>query len=102
SGGMVGGWVADGFRATIGGAAHAAPVALIVGGALLVGRRALVYVSPFRTGLAVTSFGLLAALGANHGGAIGRGLAHMFGILVRSAGAAHIRVRAALLRSRLT
>src|SRR5690242_85853 len=57
SGGMVGGWVADGFRATIGAAAFAAPVALIVVGALMVGRSALVDVSPFRTGLAVTSFG---------------------------------------------
>src|SRR5262245_42122756 len=51
SGGMVGGWVADGFRATLGSAAYVAPVAFVVVGALMVARSALVDVRPFRTGL---------------------------------------------------
>src|SRR6185295_2749668 len=65
SGGMVGG--------AIGAAAYVAPVAFVVVGALMVARSELVDVRPFRTGLIVTTFGLLAALGAAHGGAIGRG-----------------------------
>src|SRR4051794_13823122 len=94
SGGMVGGWVADGFRATIGAAAYVAPVAFVVVGALMVARSALVDVRPFRTGLIVTAFGLLAALGASHGGAIGRGLEQLFGLLVGSTGTLIIGVLA--------
>src|SRR3954453_23710924 len=66
SGGMVGGWIADGFAASIGAAAYVAPVAFVVVGALMVARSALVDVRPFRTGLVVTTFGLLAMLGAAH------------------------------------
>ncbi|MDX6486134.1 MAG: segregation ATPase FtsK/SpoIIIE, family, partial [Gaiellaceae bacterium] len=86
SGGMVGGWIADGFRAAIGSAAYVAPVAFVAVGALMVARSSLVDVKPFRTGLAVTSFGLLAALGSSHGGATGRGLEGIFGLLVGSTG----------------
>jgi DNA segregation ATPase FtsK/SpoIIIE, S-DNA-T family len=86
SGGMVGGWIADVFTGTIGAAAYVAPVALTVVGGLMVGRSALVDVRPFRTGLAVTSFGLLTMLGSAHGGAIGRGLARLFGLLLGSTG----------------
>src|SRR5438093_332681 len=93
-GGMVGGWIADGFLAAIGAAAYVAPVAFVGVGALMVARSALVDVSPFRTGLAVTSFGLLAALGANHGGAIGRGLQGIFGLLVGATGTTIIGVLA--------
>ena len=93
-GGMVGGWIADGFTACIGAAAYVAPVAFVVVGALMVTRSALVDVSPFRTGVAVTSFGLLAALGSNHGGAIGRGLQGIFGILVGATGTTIIGVLA--------
>src|SRR5207237_10318142 len=50
------------------------------------GRRALVGVRPFRTGLAVTTFGLLMTLGAGHGGAAGRGLGTLFGALLGSTG----------------
>src|SRR5881296_832676 len=85
-GGMVGGWITDGFMAAIGAATYVAPVTFVAVGGLMVARSALVDVSPFRTGLAVTSFGLLAALGANHGGAIGRGLQGIFGILVGATG----------------
>src|SRR5204863_4823663 len=90
----VGGWIADGFVAAIGAAAYVAPVALVAVGALMVARSELVDVSPFRTGLAVTSFGLLAALGSNHGGAIGRGLQGIFGMLVGVTGTTIIGVLA--------
>src|SRR3954470_18634176 len=86
SGGMVGGWVADGFRATIGAAAYVAPVAFVVVGALMVARSALVDVRPFRTGLVVTTFGLLAMLGAAHGGAAGAGLGTLIGLLLGTTG----------------
>src|SRR5256714_36331 len=94
SGGMVGGAIADGFKGAIGAAAYVAPVAFVVVGALMVARSALVDVRPFRTGLIVTAFGLLAALGASHGGAIGRGLEQLFGLLVGSTGTLIIGVLA--------
>src|SRR5436309_502133 len=85
-GGMVGEWIAYGFTGTIGAAAYVAPVALTTVGALMVARSALIDVRPFRTGLAVTSFGLLLALGSGHGGAIGARLATMFGLLLVNTG----------------
>src|SRR6478672_9310242 len=94
SGGMVGGAIADGFTGAIGAAAYVAPVAFVVVGALMVGRSALVDVRPFRTGLIVAAFGLLAALGASHGGALGRGLEKLFGLLVGSTGTMIIGVLA--------
>jgi DNA segregation ATPase FtsK/SpoIIIE, S-DNA-T family len=94
SGGMVGGAIADGFTGAIGAAAYVAPIAFVVVGALMVARSALVDVRPFRTGLIVTSFGLLAALGAAHGGAIGSGLDELFGLLVGSTGTTIIGVLA--------
>jgi DNA segregation ATPase FtsK/SpoIIIE, S-DNA-T family len=95
-GGMVGEWVAYGFTGTIGAAAYVAPVALTAIGALMVARSALIDVRPFRTGLAVTSFGLLAALGTGHGGAIGSGLQDLFGLLVGGTGTTIIGVLALL------
>src|SRR6059058_666318 len=86
SGGMIGGGIADIFTGGIGAAAYVAPVAFVIVGALMVARSALVDVRPFRTGLAVTSFGLLLALGSGHGGAIGAGLATMFGLLLGNTG----------------
>jgi len=86
SGGMVGGGIADGFAGAIGAAAYVAPMAFLVVGALMVARSELIDVRPFRTGLAVTSFGLLATLGDKHGGALGRGLEKLFGLLVGSTG----------------
>jgi S-DNA-T family DNA segregation ATPase FtsK/SpoIIIE len=94
SGGMVGSVIADGFTGAIGTAAYVAPVAFVSVGALMVARSALVDVRPFRTGLMVTAFGLLAALGASHGGAIGRGLEQLFGLLVGSTGTTIIGVLA--------
>jgi S-DNA-T family DNA segregation ATPase FtsK/SpoIIIE len=94
SGGMVGGAIADGFAGTIGAAAYVAPAAFVVVGALMVARSELVDVRPFRTGLIVTAFGLLATLGTGHGGALGRGLANLFGLLVGSTGTTIIGVLA--------
>jgi DNA segregation ATPase FtsK/SpoIIIE, S-DNA-T family len=94
SGGMVGGAIADGFTGAIGAAAYVAPVAFVAIGALMVARSDLVDVRPFRTGLIVTAFGLLATLGAEHGGAIGRGLEKLFGLLVGSTGTTIIGVLA--------
>jgi len=94
SGGMVGGAIADGFTGTIGAAAYVAPIAFVAVGALMVARSRLVDVRPFRTGLIVAAFGLLAALGAGHGGALGRGLEKLFGLLVGSTGTTIIGVLA--------
>src|SRR6188472_2076041 len=67
-GGLVGGGIADGFGQAFGAAAYAAPLALTVIGGLMVFRSALVDVRPFRTGLPILAFGLLLALGREHGG----------------------------------
>jgi S-DNA-T family DNA segregation ATPase FtsK/SpoIIIE len=94
SGGMVGGWIADVFTGGIGTAAFVAPVTLVALGALMVARSALVDVRPFRTGLVVTTFGLLATLGSDHGGAFGRGLERLFGTLLGSTGTTLVGVLA--------
>jgi S-DNA-T family DNA segregation ATPase FtsK/SpoIIIE len=86
NGGTVGGGIADGFKAVIGGAAYAAPIVFLILGALMVARSELVDVRPFRTGIAVTTFGLLATLGSAHGGAIGSGFAQLFGLLLGTTG----------------
>jgi DNA segregation ATPase FtsK/SpoIIIE, S-DNA-T family len=94
SGGMIGGGVADGFVGAIGTAAYVAPVAFVAVGALMVARSALVDVRPFRTGLVVTTFGLLAALGSGQGGALGRGLERLFGLLLGGTGTTIVGVLA--------
>jgi hypothetical protein len=57
NGGYVGGWLGDGLQRLIGVAAYGLPVALVVLGALMVMRSALVDVRPFRIGLAVLARG---------------------------------------------
>jgi S-DNA-T family DNA segregation ATPase FtsK/SpoIIIE len=83
NGGIVGQRVADAAHALLGAAAYVAPLACIAVGALMVARSALVDLRPFRTGLAVVVFGLLATLGSAHGGyagtAIGGGLGKLLG-----------------------
>jgi S-DNA-T family DNA segregation ATPase FtsK/SpoIIIE len=86
SGGMVGGWVADGCRAVVGAAAYAAPPAMLTLGWLMVVRSELVDVRPFRTGLGITAFGLLTMLGHAHGGAMGGGFGDLFGLLLGTTG----------------
>jgi len=87
NGGTVGGGIADGFSAVVGDGAYVAPIVCLVLGALMVTRSELVDVRPFRTGIAVTSFGLLTTLGSSHGGATGRGFARLFGLQI---GRAHV------------
>jgi DNA segregation ATPase FtsK/SpoIIIE, S-DNA-T family len=94
SGGMVGGGIADAFIAAIGDAAYVAPIAFLVVGGLMVARSALVDVRPFRTGLIVSAFGLLAALGSAHGGAFGDGIEALFGLLLGSTGTTIVGVLA--------
>ena len=80
SGGMVGGWLADGFTGAIGAAAYAAPVALLALGALMVMRSELVDVRPFRAGLAVLVFGLMITLGKDQGGYAGQAMGGAVGV----------------------
>src|SRR6187397_847484 len=87
NGGYVGLWVADGLRALIGGAAYGLPLALIVVGALMVGRSDLVDVRPFRTGLAVLALGLMLTLG-DQGGYLGRALGDSLGLALGGTGVA--------------
>ena len=87
SGGRVGGWLADGLEAVVGGAVYALPLSLVTVGSLMLARSDLVDVRPFRTGLAVSSFGLMLALGG-HGGYVGDGLNNVFGALLGDTGAA--------------
>lgn len=91
-GGVVGGPVEDGLRGAIGAAAYVAPAALFVLGLLMVSRSELVDVRPFRTGLIVLSLGLLLALGADHGGLVGRALEGVVGTLLGSTGATIVGV----------
>ncbi len=91
-GGVVGGPVEDGFRGAIGAAAYVAPLALFVLGLLMVSRSELVDVRPFRTGLIVLSLGLLLALGADHGGLVGRALGGTVGTLLGVTGATIVGV----------
>jgi S-DNA-T family DNA segregation ATPase FtsK/SpoIIIE len=86
SGGVVGGWIVHGLEAVVGAAAYAVPIACVAIGGLMVARSELIDVRPFRTGLAVTFVGLLTVLGSGHGGAIGAGLADLFGMLVGGTG----------------
>ena len=91
-GGVVGGPVEEGLRGAIGAAAYVAPAALFVVGLLMVSRSELVDVRPFRTGLIVLSLGLLLALGADHGGLVGRALEGVVGTLLGSTGATIVGV----------
>jgi DNA segregation ATPase FtsK/SpoIIIE, S-DNA-T family len=87
SGGYVGGWIADGFRALVGSLAYALPIVFAGLGALMVARSAILDLRPFRTGLAVLGVGLVLTLGRGHGGYLGRGLEKMFSTLLGHAGA---------------
>jgi S-DNA-T family DNA segregation ATPase FtsK/SpoIIIE len=91
NGGYVGLWIADGLRALVGGAAYGLPAALVVVGALMVGRSDLVDVRPFRTGLAVLALGLMLTLG-NQGGYLGRRLSDTLGLALGSTGVAIVGI----------
>jgi len=82
NGGYVGGWLGDGFQRLIGAATYALPVGLVVLGALMVMRSALVDVRPFRAGLVVLAFGLMIALGRDQGGYLGQALGGAVGVAI--------------------
>src|SRR3954463_15862790 len=86
NGGYVGGALADGFRALIGGATYVVPVAFTVVGGLMVVRSALVDFRPFRAGLIVVSAGLMIALGRDQGGYLGQMLGGAVGIAIGATG----------------
>src|SRR5262249_44815169 len=85
-GGYVGGALVDGLDALIGGASWVLPVILLVLGCLMVARRALVAVKPFRPGLAVVVCGLMIALGKDQGGYVGQVLGGAVGIALGATG----------------
>jgi S-DNA-T family DNA segregation ATPase FtsK/SpoIIIE len=91
NGGYVGLWIADGLKAFAGGAAYGLPVALIVVGALMVGRSDLVDVRPFRTGLAVLALGLMLTLGSQ-GGYLGSALGDALGRALGGTGVAIVGI----------
>ena len=91
NGGYVGLWIADGLRAVIGGATYGLPLALVVVGALMVGRSDLVDVRPFRTGLAVLALGIMLTLG-HQGGYLGRTLGDALGLALGGTGVAIVGI----------
>jgi DNA segregation ATPase FtsK/SpoIIIE, S-DNA-T family len=86
NGGYVGGWLGDGLDRLVGEAKYVVPVALVVLGALVVTRSALVDVRPFRTGLAVLGCGLMITLGKDQGGYLGQLLGGAVGIALGATG----------------
>src|SRR5215210_7241827 len=84
-GGRAGGWIPDAIWAVVGDAGYLLPVALVVVGALMLGRSAIVELRPFRTGFAVTALGLMLVLGS-HGCFVGKALDEIVGTLVGHAG----------------
>ncbi|MBD0317801.1 MAG: DNA translocase FtsK [Thermoleophilia bacterium] len=85
-GGVAGESVARGLERLLGDARFALPPVLLVLGALMVARSRLVDVRPFRTGLALCAFGLLAVLDGSRGGAVGELLEAVLGRLVGATG----------------
>ncbi len=86
NGGYVGGWLGDGLGKLVGDAKYMLPVALVVLGALTVTKSALVDVRPFRTGLAVLSFGLMITLGKDQGGYAGQVFGGAVGVAIGATG----------------
>ncbi len=70
--GLSGGLVPHAAIRALGWAAYGSPAVFCPLGALIVTRSALVAVRPFRLGLTVTVVGLMLALGASHGGWVGK------------------------------
>ena len=91
NGGVVGGAISNAITTVVGDAGYVLPVALVMLGALMVARSALVDVRPFRTGLAVSALGLMLTLGAN-GGWVGRELYRLFSALLGDTGATIVGV----------
>ncbi len=86
NGGYVGAAIARGLEALVGAAAFGLPIALLVVGALAVGRSELVNVKPFRTGLVILAVGIAVALGEDHGGYLGQLLGGGVGLALGATG----------------
>jgi S-DNA-T family DNA segregation ATPase FtsK/SpoIIIE len=86
NGGYVGGALADGFHALIGGGVYVLPIALVAVGGLMVVRSALVDVRPFRSGIAIVFAGLMIALGRDQGGYFGQMLGGAVGVAIGATG----------------
>ena len=86
NGGYVGAWLGEGLDRLLGDAKYVLPVALVVLGALVVTRSALVDVRPFRTGMAVLGCGLMITLGQDQGGYLGRLLGGAVGVALGATG----------------
>ena len=84
-----------GLRDVIGSAAYVAPLALVAVGGLMLFRSALLDVKPFRTGLVVTTIGLMVTLG-EHGGAVGNVLGGGIAKLLGGTGSASLGLTALL------
>jgi DNA segregation ATPase FtsK/SpoIIIE, S-DNA-T family len=84
-GGRAGGGVTDGVWALVGDAGYLLPAALVVVGAMMLGRSSLVQVHPFRWGLGSLALGLFLLL-ADSGGYIGTGLDEVAGTLIGRTG----------------
>jgi DNA segregation ATPase FtsK/SpoIIIE, S-DNA-T family len=85
-GGTVGAHVASALRGLVGAAGDAVPALLVLVGALWVARAELVDVRPFRTGLVVLGFGVMAILGEQRGGAVGHAIEATLSRLVAGTG----------------
>jgi DNA segregation ATPase FtsK/SpoIIIE, S-DNA-T family len=92
NGGYVGGWIAEGLDALIGGATIGLPAAVAIVGALMVARSDLVDVRPFRTGLTVLACGLMITLGKDEGGYLGTALGGALALAIGSTGVAIVGV----------
>src|SRR5215470_16044567 len=86
NGGYVGGWLGEGLDRLIGDAKYVMPVVLVVLGALVVTRSALVDVRPFRTGMVVLGCGLMISLGKDQGGYLGQLLGGAVGVALGATG----------------
>jgi S-DNA-T family DNA segregation ATPase FtsK/SpoIIIE len=95
-GGVVGEKVEAVLRDVVGSAAYALPLALVVVGALMLFRSALLDVRPFRTGLGVALVGLMVSLGSEHGGVVGNLLGGGLAKLLGGTGAAIVGLTALL------
>jgi DNA segregation ATPase FtsK/SpoIIIE, S-DNA-T family len=84
--GIVGEKIVSGLDGLVGDARVLVPLVLLLIGGLMVGRSSLVSVRPFRTGLVVTSLGLMTVLGAERGGASGEALELLVGHLLGETG----------------
>jgi DNA segregation ATPase FtsK/SpoIIIE, S-DNA-T family len=86
NGGYVGAALARAIEALAGAAAFGLPIALVVVGALAVGRSELVDVRPFRTGLVILAVGVAITLGKDHGGYLGQVLGGGVGLAAGATG----------------